>query len=141
MAEKEILEALQKGVIAAVAASIKPLLPVKYVGRNFTKPTDSNWLEVIYIPNNITNEFWANGKTYRGLLRLVLHWGMKDAGAYEPMQVIESIASYFSKGLKLVDTGNTVRISINDIPNLLNVMEEPPEMLIPLSIRYHFFSA
>jgi hypothetical protein len=139
--EKAILQALQKGVIAAVAASIKDDLPVKYMGRTFTKPDDNCWLEVVHIPNNITDEFWATEKTYRGIFRLILHWGIDDKGAYEPMQVIESVGSYFAKGTKLVDPGNTVRVSITDNPNLLSVIEEAPEMLLPLSIRYQFFKA
>lgn len=141
MTEKAILEALQKAVTAAVAASTKPTLSVKYVGRNFTKPNSDGWLEVIYIPNNIMDEFWAEGKTYQGILRLVLHWFMDDKGAYEPMQLIESIGSYFYKGLRLADPGNTILLKINDHPNLLNVLEEAPELLLPLSVRYQFFKA
>lgn len=139
--EKAILEALQKAVIAAVAASTLPATAVKYVGRNFTPPNDNHWLEVIYIPNNINDEFWAEGKTYQGILRLILHWGMDDKGAYAPMTLIETIGAYFAKGLKLTDPGNTVRVSITDNPNLLNVIEEAPKMLFPLSIRYRCFKA
>lgn len=139
MAEKEILEALQKAVTSAVAASIKSTLPVKYVGRTFTKPNSGGWLEVIYIPNNVTDEFWSTGKTYQGILRLVLHWIMDDKGAYEPIRVIESIADYFAKGTKFNDPSNAVTVKISDNPNLINAIEEAPEMLFPLSVRYHFF--
>lgn len=139
--EKAILESLQKAVIAAVAASTLPAAAVKYVGRNFTKPSDGKWLEVIYIPNNLTNEFWGSEKTHQGLLRLILHWPMVDRGAYDPLTLVETIAGYFSKGLILTDAGNTVRVRITDVPNLLSVLEEPPEILFPISIRYQFFSA
>lgn len=141
MSERYILEALQKGVIAAVAASSQPSLPVKYVGRLFQPPADNKWLEVIYIPNNINNEFWGSSRTYQGILRLVLHWGMDDKGAYAPTALVESIGAYFSKGTKLVDTGNNVKVVIQENPTLLNMLEEPPEMLLPLSIRYQFFKA
>lgn len=139
MTEKAILEALQKGVIAAVAATSLAATAVKYVGRNFTKPNDGKWLEVIYIPNNVTNEFWGSEKTHQGILRLILHWPMTDKGAYEAVTLIEAIAAYFTKGLKLVDPGSTVRINISENPNLMNVMEETPELLLPLSVRYNFF--
>lgn len=139
--EKAILEALQKGVIAAVAASTLSATAVKYVGRNFTKPSDGKWLEIVHIPNNITGEFWGSEKTHQGLLRLILHWPMIDRGAYDPLTLVETIAGYFTKGLSLTDTGNTVRVRITDVPNLLSVLEEPPEMLFPISIRYQFFSA
>lgn len=139
--EKAILEALQKGVIAAVAASTLPAASVKYVGRNFTKPSNDKWLEVIYIPNNIAGEFWGGEKTHQGLMRLILHWPMSDRGAYEPITLAETIAGYFTKGLMLSDVANTVRVKIIDNPNLLGVIEQAPEMILPLSIRYQFFSA
>jgi hypothetical protein len=141
MSEKAILEALQKAVIAAVAASTLPATAVKYVGRNFTKPANGKWLEVVHIPNNITNEFWGDEKTYRGLFRLILHWPMVDKGAYEPLALIETISNYFAKGTKFADVANTVRVSITDRPNLLGIIEEPPEMLFPVSIQYQFLSA
>lgn len=139
--EKAILEALQKGVLAAAAASTLPAIQVKYVGRNFTPPSDAAWLEVVHIPNNLTDEFWAEGKTHQGIMRLILHYPMKDRGAYDPMLLAESIGAYFYKGRILSDVAVSVRVRINDNPNLIGVLEEPPEMLIPLSIRYHLFKA
>jgi hypothetical protein len=140
MTERYILEALQKAVIAAVAASTRPTLPVKYVGRTF-EPSNTPWLEVIYIPNNVENEFWDTSRTYQGILRLLLHWPVDDVGAYTPVALLESIASYFTKGRKLADAGSNVRVKINDNPNFLGPVEQPPETLYPLSIRYQFFSA
>lgn len=140
--EKSILEALQKGVTAAVEASDDSTLAVKYLGRNFKKPDDKTaWLEVVHIPNNPNGEFWGESRTHQGILRLILHWPMVDKGAYEPMELIESIAAYFEKGTILADPDATVRVRITDHPNLLNVLEEAPEMLLPVSIRYQFFSA
>jgi len=143
MSEKAILEALQKAVIAAVAAlPSEDRVPVKYVGRNFTKPSDgSGWLEVVHIPNNQLNDSWGSEKTYRGMMRLILHWPMKDKGAYKPIELIEDIASYFVKGRKLTDQASTVSIMIADVPDFKGVMEEPPEMMLPMSIRYEFFAA
>lgn len=140
--EKAILEALQKGVIAAVAASSEPTLAIKCAGISLTKPNNGKgWLEIIHIPNNVTNEFWGDGKTHRGIMRLILYWPIDGQGAYPPITLIESIAAYFYKGLKLVDVGNTVSVSINDNPNFMGILEETPEVLYPVSIRYQFFKA
>lgn len=142
MSEKAILEALQKGVTAAVAAGDTPTLPVKHIGRNFTKPTnDGGWLEIVHIPNNVTDEVWGSEKTHRGMLRLILHWPMKDKGAYEPLELLESIAGYFTKGRRLADEDDTVSVKISDNPDYKGVLEEPPEMLFTMSIRYDFFAA
>jgi hypothetical protein len=138
MTEKAIVEALQKGVIAAVAASVSPSLPVKYIGRNFQKPSTGGWLEVIYIPNNVGNDFWGEGKRHQGLLRLMLHWNMDDKGLYTPLSTLESITSYFVKGRKFTDAAETVMVSINDNPNFLGIIEEAPEMLLTSSIRYFY---
>lgn len=139
--EKYILEALQKAVISAVAASTSPTLPVKMVGRNFTPPTTGGWLEVIAMPNNIPDEFWGDGKTYRGVLRLLFMFPMKDQGAYPSLVIAESIASYFSKGSKFADPSNNVGVLITDNPDFKGVIEEAPNMMLPISVRYQFFKA
>lgn len=141
MTQRYILEALQKGVIAAVAASSTPTLPVKYVGRNFTPPESGGWLEVVFIPNDITDEFWGTSKTYRGLFRLIFHWVINDSGAYSVMDLANSVSGYFAKGLTLNDTGNNVTVRITDNPNHMGVIEEAPEILVPVSVRYQFFKA
>lgn len=142
MTERAVLEALQKAVIAAVAAlPSADRVPVKYVGRNFTKPADgTGWLEVVHIPNNELNGVWGSEKTYRGMLRLILHWPMKDQGAYDAIKRIEDITAYFIKGRRFADTGNTIAVMVADVPNFQGVLEEAPEMLLPMSIRYEFFA-
>ncbi len=137
MKEKDILQALQTAVIAAVAASTSPKLPIKVLGITFTPPSDGKWLEVIHIPNNLNGEFWANSKTYRGIFRLVLHWPIDGAGVYSPMDLASSIADYFAKGAKFTSNNTTVMIYEN--PDLTSVMEEPPQLLFPMSIRYMSF--
>jgi hypothetical protein len=142
MVEKAIVEALQKAVIAAVAACDTPTLPVKYIGRNFTPPADNTgWLEIVIIPNNVQGELWGPEKTHRGMLRLILHWPMKDKGAYEPLELLEDISSYFIKGRRFADQAATVSVKISEGPDFRGVLEEPPEMLLPMSIRYEFFAA
>lgn len=138
--EASVIKALQKAVIAAVAASILPTLPVKYIGIPFTKPDTGGWLELVHIPNNVLNEHWGPEKTYRGMLRLILHWPMVADGIYGPLDTIESIASYFAKGTKFTDTGGAI-VKISDVPDFMGPMEEAPELLLPYSISYEFFAA
>jgi len=133
MYDMEILEALQTATIDAVAQSDSPQLPVAYLGRAFTKPNDGKWLEVVFVPNNGTNDFWGNEKNYRGLYRLILHWPKNDSGVYKAGRMLASIVSYFSKDRPL----QNVQISGN--PDLTGVLTEPSEMLFPASIRYQCF--
>ena len=139
--ERYVLEALQKGVITAVAASDLPAANVKYVGRVFNPPDDAEWLELVYIPNNPTGEFWGSQKTYRGVLRLILHSPMKDQGIYGQIDTLQSILDNLNKGTRLADEGQNVIVKVTEVPNILNTIEEPPEILIPASIRYSFFSS
>lgn len=141
MIESQILKVLQTGVIAAVAASVTPALAVKYVGLAFTPPADAApWLEVVYIPNNNENEFWGSGKTYRGLMRLLVHWPVDNEGAYGPMELAQSIAGYFNKGRQFTTTGGKT-VTITDEPNMLGVLESAPDLLVPISVRYSCFDA
>lgn len=139
MKEKEILQALQKGVTAAVAASTSATLPVKYLGRTFKPPVDGKWLEIIFIPNNADDECWDDTKTYRGILRLLLHWPMSDEGFYDPLDLISSITNGLRKGTILHDTDNTVQVKITENPNLTGAIEEAPQAMFPCSIRYQCF--
>jgi hypothetical protein len=137
MIEKAILSALQKATTAAVAASTMPTLPVKYIGRIFDIPNDGQYLEIVHIPNNVIGEFWAEGKTYRGLFRLILHWQIDDAGAYSSLDVLASITSYFPIGAVFQSDG--VSVKVYQEPDLTSVIEDAPEMLYPVTIRYMYF--
>ena len=140
MIEQEILQALQTAVLAA-AAAVDAAYPVKCIGRIFTPPTDNtDWLEIIHIPNNSTDEFWSDGKTYKGMIRLILHWPIDDKGAYPGMERMQAICAYFTKGLRLTIAGQP-EVQITDEPNFLGTIEQPPELLFPVSIRYQCFKA
>lgn len=139
MSDRLILQALQTAVIEAVAQSSLPSLDIKMVGRSHTPVANKPWLEIVFIPNNIENEFWGDSKTYRGMFRLILHSPTNDKGAYAPMDIIESVASYFTKG-KFFQNGS-VGVRVVEKPNLTGVLESPPEMLFPVSIRYNYFNA
>lgn len=132
MKDGEILKVLQKAVMAAVTASTTPKLPVKYAGISFTPPNDNKWLELVMIPNN-RSDFWGDERNYQGMFRIILHWPNENAGAYGPIAVLASIASYFSKGLFLQD------VQICETPNLTGVLESGTETLYPASIRYQSF--
>lgn len=134
MVEKDILRALQKATLAAVAASTMPALQVKMIGRTFDPPDNGKWLEIVHIPNNVNNEFWGGGKTYRGLFRLILHWGLNDEGAYEPLDVLASVCAHFVKGQDF--QSGSVSVKIYDEPDLTGAIEQAPETLYPVTIRY-----
>lgn len=135
--ESKILEALQTAVMAAVGNSPNP--PVKYVNVDFDPPSGQPWWEVVYIPNNVTGEFWSEGKTYQGVLRLILHWPQNNDGAYEPMNEVARIANQFQKGNKYADSGNAVNVKIQEHPNATGVIEDSPNLLLPLTVRYSCF--
>jgi len=135
MKERYVLEALQKGVTAATD------LDVKYIGIIMKIPASGKWLEIVYIPNNIENEFWDDSKTYRGIMRLILHWPIDNAGVYPALDKAKTISDYFTKGLLLSDPFNNVRVQITERANISDVLEQPPEILIPITLRYNYFSA
>ena len=139
MIERAVLEALQTAAIAAVAASSKPDLFIKAIGRTVAIPDKDGWLELLYLPNNIENEFWDSGKTYRGIFRMLLHWPLNDKGPYEAMNLAAEITAGFMKGSVFVKDG--ANIWVTDHPNMTGVLENPPEMLYPISVRYNCFKA
>jgi hypothetical protein len=103
----------------------------------FTVPSDGRYLEIVQIPNNINGEFWADGKTYRGLYRLILHWQIDDAGAYSALDTLASITSYFPIGAVFQSDG--ISVKVYQEPDLTSVIEAAPEMLYPVTIRYISF--
>jgi hypothetical protein len=129
MIESAIVRSLQKAIMAAVAASIVPSLPVKYIGRSFASPNDNKWLELVFIPNNGPDMFWQ-GQQYSGMFRMILHWPNDDLGAYSPLDTIASIAGYFYKGMSLPS------VTISSNPTLTSVLEQGSENLWPASLRY-----
>lgn len=138
--DRYVLEALQKAVIAAVAASTDTTLAVKMVGRTITPPTSGKWLEVIQIPIN-SDPSLGQERLYRGMLRLILHWPVDDKGAYGPMDLLTSITSYFTKGSKHTDSGNNVKVTITHNPAFMGVEEDSPEVRYPASIRYWCYTS
>ena len=134
MKDGDILKVLQRAVMAAIEASplVTSEFPVKYVGRSFEVPDNQKWLELIVIPNN-RSDHWGDEKNYAGVFRIILHWPNDDQGSYEPINVLGSITSYFTKGLFLQN------VQIYETPNLTGVLEQGNETLYPASIRYQSF--
>jgi len=141
MTERYVIEALQEAVIASVLQSSDPDMSVKYLGRNFDPPANEPWLEVIHIPNDPNDLYWDKGKVYRGALRLLLHYPMKDVGVYPALSLLRSVSDYFEKGKKLEPATNpeNVTVSITSNTNFLQPIEAPPVMLFPATIRYQYF--
>lgn len=131
--EIEIISVLQKAVTAAVAASDNSALPVSYLDKDFTKPSDQKWLEIVHIPNNRTGSYWGNQKDHRGILRLVLHWPNDGDGIYPPLELLGSITDYFDKNRVLSG------VKIYDIPDYTGALREGDETLYPVSIWYMSF--
>jgi len=136
--ERYVLEALQKAVIAAVAPTN---IPVKYIGRTFKVDSTDKWVEIVYIPNNIANQYWDDAKTYRGIMRLVLHWPVDDSGIYSALVIANQISDGFVKGSKFADLGENVVVNITDLPNVEGILEQSPGIMIPITLRYNYFKA
>lgn len=132
--EREILQSLQTATLAAVAASTTPNLPIKMAGRLFKIPNDQKYLEVIHIPNNVSGEFWGNEKTHRGIFRLVLHWPNDDVGDYPPMNILASVAGYFTKDRVLSNS-----VKIYEGPDFMGSLEDGATRLFPVRIWYQRF--
>lgn len=133
--EKSILQALQQKVIAAVAASTFPTLPIKFVDVAFTIPNSQKWLELVFIPNNPSDITWGDEEMNRGIFRMILHWPNNGAGAYAPLELMASIASSFSKYEKI---GGLLQLLKK--PKSLSTIQQGSENLYPVTMEYSVFS-
>lgn len=133
--ERYITKALQTAVKVAVGSTY----PVKYMNRNMNPPSNGKWWEIVQVPNNRTDEFWSEGKTYQGVMRLILHWPQNNEGAYEAQKEVARVANSFAKGTGFSDPENVVTVKIQDHPNTMGVIEEAPSLILPLTIRYSCF--
>ena len=136
MIESKIIKCLQQKAMEVINDK-----NVKCLNVNFNPPVDKKWWEVIYIPNNIEDEFWAdNSKTYRGIFRLLLHWPQKSQGVYKPLEEAERVANGFPKNTELFSEDGSVKVIITDTPNITSVAEDRPQMMIGLTIKYSCFT-
>ncbi len=135
MIESDTLSILQQATTVAVAASMLPALPIKYINITFEVPNDQKYLETVFIPNNGSDSCWGDENQYAGLYRLLLHWPIDRKGPYAPMKTLESICSYFDK------TRFLGPVKISQSPNMTSAIANPPETIYAASIRYARFEA
>lgn len=137
MIESKIIKCLQKRAIDVIGSDRN----IKCINVNYNPPVDKIWYELIYIPNNYEDEFWTDtAQTYRGIFRILTHYPQKSQGIYKPLEEIERIANGFPKNLELYSEDNTIKVTITDIPKISNIIEDRPQLMIGLTIKYHCFN-
>lgn len=122
-------------------------LPIKVPGRTFNPPNDSRYFELILIQNNGllstprlwvgSDPTWGDDKTFKGILRIILHWNLDDTGIYEQARILATLAQSFKKGTNIFN-GEAV-LQIFNHPSLTDVIETSTELLFPLTIPYQCF--
>lgn len=135
MIEYQIVQAFQQKVIAAVAASIVPTLPIQFIDVNFDTPEDQKWLELVHIPNNPRDRYWSDEEINRGIFRMILHWPKNGGGTYEPLQLIASISGAFVKGEKVGGLWQVL-----NKPKAMSKITQDADLLFPVSVEYSVFS-
>lgn len=136
MVESKIIKCLQTKALEVINDK-----NVKCVNINFDPPVDKKWWEIIYVPNNVEDEFWADeSKTYKGIFRLILHWPQKSQGIYKPLEEAERVANGFPKNLELYSEDESVKVIITDTPDITNIVEDRPQFMIGLTIKYTCFT-
>lgn len=133
MDEEAILRALQAAVRNAVLASSAPTLPISYVMVDFDTPEDGKWLELVWTPNNVQGDLWGDEKTYRGILRMILHWPNDGAGVYRALAILGSISEYFPKGAMFNG------VQVYEKSDLTGIILEGDEALLPVTLRYQSY--
>lgn len=132
--EKQIIQALQQKVIAAVAASTIPTLPIKFLGVPFSPPDNQKWIELVFIPNNRSDATWGDEEYHRGVMRIILHWPNNGSGSYTPLDYIGAIGNSFTKSSKIGGL-----LTLLNKPKLMSPIEAGLEILYPLSVEYSLF--
>lgn len=134
--ESKIIKRLQERAIEVIDDK-----NIKCLNINFDPPVDEKWWEVVYIPNNVQDEFWSGSdKTYKGIFRLILHWPQKSQGVYKPLEEVERVAGGFPKDLELFSSDNSIKIILTDTPDINNLSEDRPQFTIGLTIKYTCFT-
>lgn len=142
MIEADILKALQKAGLAAIAASSIPTIPVQAIGRTGgpTPPsTDGKFVEFVNIPNNRKGDYWDDSRVYQGNFRIILHWPVNDEGAYPATRYLDEIGSFFPKG-KSFKQGQA-SVNIYDVPDVSGSIPNGSELLYPLTLPYRCFGS
>lgn len=135
--EADISDAIFSTIAAVVATSSIPALPIMFPLRTFPIPNDNKYIEVIQIRNNNSNEYWDIGKTYQGIVRLLLHWKNDDAGIIVPQRFLAEIALQIPKG-SVLRSGAAV-VMIYDNPDAGSFVTNGQDCFFPLTLLYRDF--
>lgn len=135
--EADITNALQTKIIAVAQASSISEIPLQMALRTFNAPQNQKWIEVIQIRNNPSNENWGVERTYAGVLRVLLHWPLDDAGVITPLQYLEEYAAAIPKGT-IIRSGQAA-VQITDNPDISSEIVDGTKIIIPLTLRYRNF--
>lgn len=135
MNEDDVLKALQASVIAAVAGTTFPTLPIMFINVTFNKPDNGKWLELVHLPNNGTDQTWGDEKNYRGIFRFILHWPNDGSGTTVPMKIIDSMCAYYKKSNRIDGTLNLLNQA-----RVTNVYNEDIGLSLVASLEYDSFS-
>lgn len=135
MSDNELILRALNGWVKDAVASVNPVLPIAFLGRNFSPPADGKYFELVWIPSNRNNDFWGDEKNYQGSMRIILHWPNDDAGAYEPLRLFDSVLSWFKKA----DTPGVVKLL--STPDVMQPLEQGSEILYPATLRYRYFKS
>lgn len=119
--------------------ALNPPLPIAWPNLNFTVPADGKYLRVQHIPN-VTQRLHINSDgahRYLGLLQITVHWP-KNRGEIEPRRIAAAIVAHFPCDLRLVEEGDTVRITKR--PAAADLMQDDAGTMIPVMVEYECFS-
>lgn len=134
--DEKVIKALQQSLIAAVATTTRPTLPIKFLNVGFEVPDDGMWIEPVHIPNNPPDPTWGDEQIYRGIYRIILHWPNLGQGSYQAHAFMKPIVNYYVKGRKLNNL-----LQLMNRPKLTSVIEEGKELILPFSLEYTSFSS
>lgn len=121
------------------ALVLSPALPVAYPDIAFTPPTGP-YLDVRYLPNSNVNLFIGNNDEtqYRGLIQVTVVFP-SGRGIPPVMEIAGLVADHFAKGTVLRSGSASVRIY--EQPSVAPSMQDTDRVRVPVTIKYHCFSA
>jgi hypothetical protein len=133
MSELTIIKLLQKAVTPLTT------LPVKYLNTNFKPPENGKWWEVLFIPTDVPDTTLGNEQMFQGIFRLLLHWPQDNKGVYKALEEVDVMREGFKKGSRFDDVATNTTVSVRENPDVSSIVEESPNLLIPLTIKYHCY--
>lgn len=143
--ELDVIKGLIKHAISTIASV--SAIPVKSPGRTFDIPEDQKYFEIVLIQNNgllvVPRDWvgagatWGDEKTFKGILRILLHWPLDDTGIYAQNELLVLIKNLNAKG-SYINYG-LANLLIYDHPSLSDAILNGHEAIFPLTIPYQCF--